>query len=271
MTSGERERLEQTRDQALRDLVDLERQVADGEIPAGVADRLRAGYEGTAATALARLDEAAALPPEPGAPTGRPASRGRWAAYGLALAGAVFAAVVLLPSYLGERQGGAVTGNEVFGSAAPGERDAAPRDLSAVTDEEMEQVLADNPEVVGMRLALAQRYLDGGDYLAATRHYLVVLDQEPRNVEALAHYGWLLLQIDEPRQALEYVDRALVQDPRQQEALWFRANIFLYGLSDPAAALTAIDALRQLPDLTPEVRAQADALAAEAEARQAQG
>lgn len=262
--TGERDRLEQERDQGLRDLVDLEQQVADGEIPPEVAAELRAGYERTVATALARLDEEDATPPASTPLTDRPSSRARWGAYALALVVAVFTAVVFLPIYVAERQGGAVTGNEVFTSGAPQQQDAAPRDLSTVSNEEMEQVIADNPEVVGMRLALAQRYSDAGDYLGATRHYLVVLDQEPRNVEALAHYGWVLLQLDEPQQALEYVDRALAQDPRQQEALWFKANIALYGLADPAAALTALDQLRQLPDLTPEVRAQADALAAEA-------
>lgn len=267
--TGERERLEQERDQALRDLVDLERQVDEGEIPPEVAAELRAGYERTAATALAQLAEATPAGEGPDPATERPSSRARWATYALALAVAAFAAVVLLPTYLGERTpGGAVTGNEVFGSAgAPGGQAAAPRDLSTVTDEEMEQVIAENPEVVGMRLALAHRYLDGGDQLAAARHYLVALDQEPRNVEALAHYGWLLLQVDDPQPALEYVDRALQQDPRNQEALWFKANITLFGLSDPGATLTVLDRLRQLPDLAPEVRAQVDALAAEATAQ----
>ncbi|MBJ7451803.1 MAG: hypothetical protein JHC71_06915, partial [Blastococcus sp.] len=82
----DRSRLEQERDQALRDLLDLDRQVYDGELPADVAAGLRQTYERTAATALALL--AAPTPDGEGATsvTDRSSWRGRWAAYGVALA-----------------------------------------------------------------------------------------------------------------------------------------------------------------------------------------
>jgi len=266
-----RERLEQERDQALRDLVDLDRQVAGGELPLSVADELRAEYERTAAAALARLSEPASAPPQPEAVADSRSSHARRTAYALALGLAVFAAVVLLPDSVAERiAGGAVTGNEVFGTAAPG-GGTAPRDLSTVTNAELEDVVAQNPDVIDMRLALAHRYLDGADYLAAARHYLVALRQEPRNVEAQSHYGWVLMQAGEPAQALEYVDRSLAQDPRQMEALWFKANIALYGLSDPVTALAVLEQLRQRADLEPDVRTQVDGLVEVARAQVAGG
>jgi cytochrome c-type biogenesis protein CcmH/NrfG len=267
--TGERERLEQERDQALRDLVDLDRQVAVGELPDDVAAELRSRYERAAAATLAQLAETSE---ESALATDRSSARARWGAYALALAVAAFAAVVLLPTYLGERvAGGAVSGNEALGFPAPDEEQSAPRDPSTVTDEEMEAVIAENPGVVGMRLALAHRYLDAADYLAAARHYVVALDQEPRNVEAQAHYGWLLMQLDEPEQAAEYVDGALAQDPQHVEALWFRANIALYGLSDPATAITVLEQLQQRTDLEPEVRDQVEALLAAARGEGGQG
>ena len=271
--SVDRIRLEQERDQALRDLVDLERQVEAGELPADVAAGLRNRYERTAATALTRLSAVPLDEETAAAAADRTPWRTRWAAYGLALAVAAFAAVVLLPVYLGERPtGGAVSGNEALGSAAAGEAPGnAPRDLSTVTNEEMEDVVTENPDVVGMRLALAHRYLDDADYLAAARHYLVALDREPRNVEAQAHYGWLLMQLDEPEQGMEYVDGALAQDPRAEEALWFKANIALYGLSDPAGALAVLQLLQDEPELAPEVRTQVEALIAEARAQGGSG
>ncbi len=264
----DRTRLEQERDQALRDLVDLEEQVIEGEVPGELAERLRQQYERRAAKALALL-EAEADFPEPASPAQSRGTRARWAAYALAVAVALFAAVVLLPGYLGERPtGGAVTGNEALGSTVPdGGADTAPRDLSTVTNEEMEAVIADNPEVIDMRLALAQRYLDQGEYVDAARHLLVALDQEPRNVEAQAHYGWLLLQLDQPEQAMEYVDGALAQDPRSIEGLWFKANIAFFGLSDPTAATTVLEQLRQRPDLTREVRNQVETLTREIQSR----
>lgn len=267
--TGDRAQLEEQRDRALRDLVDLDRQVDAGELPDDVAAELRSRYERTAAAALAQLSEASE---EPAPATDRPSARARWGVYALALAVAAFAAVVLLPTYLGERMpGGAVTGNEVFGSTATGEEQAMPRDLSSVTNEEMEAVIADNPDVVDMRLALAHRYLDATDYLAAARHYLVALDQEPRNVDAQAHYGWLLMQLDEPEQAMESVEGALAQDPQHVEALWFQANIALYGLSDPATAITVLEGLQQRTDLEPEVRNQVDGLLAAARGEEGQG
>lgn len=264
--TGDRIRLEQDRDQALRDLVDLDRQVEDGELPADVAAGLRERYQRTAAEAFAQLEAAPAAGTGAEPAPDRGSWRGRWAAYGLALAVAVFAALVLLPVYLGERPtGGAVSGNEALGSPAPGEEQGnAPRDLSTVTNEEMEDVVNENPDVIDMRLALAHRYLDDADYLAAARHYIVALDQEPRSVEAQAHYGWLLMQLGEPEQAMEYVDGALVQNPRAEEALWFKANIALYGLSDPAGAVAALQQLLGVPDLAPEVRSQVESLMAEA-------
>lgn len=267
--TGDGAQLEEQRDRALRDLVDLDRQVDAGELPDDVAAELRSRYERSAAAALAQLSE---VSEEPAAATDRPSARPRWGAYALALAVAAFAAVVLLPTYLGERvTGGAVSGNEALGSTATGEEQAAPRDLSTVTNEEMEEVIAENPDVVDMRLALAHRYLDAADYLAAARHYLVALDKEPRNVEAQAHYGWLLMQLDEPEQAMESVDGALTQDPQHVEALWFKASIALYGLSDPAAAVTVLEQLQQRTDLEPGVRSQVDALLAAARGEGGQG
>lgn len=260
------QRLEQQRDQALRDLLDVDRQVTDGELPTDVADELRAGYERVAATAIAGLSAQRDEPSPPVGTAAQPRSRGRWLAYTLVAAAAAFAAVVLLPTYLGERQGGAVTGNEVFEAAPPGSSDgqASGRDLSTVTNEELEQVVNQNPDVIDMRLALAHRYLDDGAYVDAARHYLVALRQEPRDVEALSHYGWLMLQVGDPAPAKEYVDRALEQDPGYVEGLWFKANIALYGLDDPAGALTVLDQLQQRTDLSPIIRGQVDTLSGEA-------
>ena len=268
--SADTERLEQQRDQALRDLVDLDRQVAAGELPTDVADPLRAGYERAAAAAIAGLSEPMDEPSPPAA-AAEPRSRARWLAYALAAAAAVFAAAVLLPTYLGERQGGAVTGNEVFDAAPPDSPDgqASGRDLSTVTNEELERVVNQNPDVIDMRLALAHRYLDDGDYADAARHYLVAMGQEPGDVEALSHYGWLMLQVDDPAQAMDYVDRALTQDPGYVEGLWFKANIALYGLDDPAGAVSVLEQLQQRTDLSPTVREQVDALVGEA--RNAEG
>lgn len=163
--SSDLERTEQQRDQALRDIVDLERQVDEGEIPPVVALRLRGEYEAVAAAAIRRLESPAARRPR----TER--RRGPVVAYVVAAVVALFAVVVLLPDQLGERPaGGTVSGNEVFQQPS--------RDLSAVTDEEMEQVIAANPGVAGRRLALVRRYVAAGAYEKAVAHLQILLQRQ---------------------------------------------------------------------------------------------
>ncbi len=259
-------RLRQLADQAVRDIVEIDAQVAAGEISAEAARPMRQRYEILAGRALEALDAAAADGPDPEPRPRRPRA---WSlAYALTGIAALVAALILLPaSVLDRPPGGFVTGNEVV-QRADG---APPLDPAAtVSDQQLEQVVAANPDVIGMRLALADRYVAQGEYDRAMRHYLDALRREPGNAEALAHLGWLLLQIDQPQEALESVEQALAIDPSLHDALWFKANIQLYGLDDPTAALATLRELGRR-DLAPKVRAQVDRLAATAEQRRPGG
>lgn len=266
--SADRETLEHQRDQALADLVDLERQVADNEIPDDVAVQLRRRYEAAAASAIEVLDEI----PEPTAPETRRAPRrfrARVVAYLVAAAIAVIAAVVVLPQYVSNRpEGGFVTGNEAaqLPTAAPPASPApTPRDLSTVTDAEMEAVVTANPTVLGMRLALAGRYLDKGKYDKAAEHYGVALKQNPGNPEVQAGAGWVLFQLGQVDAALRFIDQALTIDPRSPDAQWYKANILLDGRKDPATALSLLRQLAQRDDLPADRQAQVRQLIPRAE------
>jgi tetratricopeptide (TPR) repeat protein len=249
-------RLRQLADQAVRDIVELDAQVAAGEIAEDAARPLRRRYESMAGRALEALDAESAEAPEPARPA-RARSLPWMMAYALAGVGLVVA-VVLLPNSVVERPaGGFVTGNEAVQGVAG--------DPSlGVSDEQLEQVVAANPEVVGMRLALADRYVAQGEYGRAMRHYLEALRREPDNAEGLAGLSWLLLQVGQPEEALNAVDEALAIDPSSERALWSKANVQLYGLNDPAAARATLQELGAR-DLTPEVRDQVDQLMAAAE------
>lgn len=273
----DRAALEQRRDQALRDIIDLDHQVAADELPATLAAGLRGRYESAAAqaiNAIAVVDSAAQVAPVEGPQTDQPSRqpRGSLAAYALAATSAVVAAMLLLPHYVADRPaGGFVTGNEVGQATRDttiGPGTGRTPDLATVSDTEMETMVAANPDAMDMRLALADRYLGEGEYGLAARHYAVALEQQPQNVRAQAHYGWFLLQLDQPQEAMRYVDQALAQDPADMEALWFKANISLYGLSDPAAALTVLAQLEQRADLTPAIREQVAGLAQIAQQQQ---
>ena len=233
--------LEERRDLALRDLAELEAQVRADEIDHAGAAALRARYEKDATAAiraLRRLDDASATETADGPPS----ERRRWVfavVTGLAVAGAVVAAVAL-PRFVGERPaGGFVTGNEATDGG---------RDLSQVTNEEMEQVVAANPDVVGMRLRLAHRYLDAGENRKAFEHYMAVLDREP-HPEAMSHLGWIVFQDGDIDLALELLDASRERAPDDPETLWFLANVHLYGRSDPDAALPLLEQLLERDDL----------------------
>ncbi|MDP8971095.1 MAG: cytochrome C biosynthesis protein [Actinomycetota bacterium] len=265
MSSG-REELVERRDQALRDLADLARQQADGEIDPGTAGRLRARYEAEAASTLEELTLVEAGSHQPEAPKPQQVSRPRWRRQ---LAGAlvgvvgVTAAGLLLPRYISDRPaGGFVTGNQVAGEGG--------RDLSSVTNDELEEVVAANPEVLGMRLALAQRYLVDRQYGKALDHYRVVLDREP-HPQALAAVGWILFQTsDEVDAAEQFVMESLAKAPGDRLALWFLANIRLYGTNDPDAAATVARQLLARDDLSAEEREAIQALLDQAKAAAAE-
>ncbi|TQM09881.1 tetratricopeptide repeat protein [Pseudonocardia kunmingensis] len=258
--TGRQAQLRQLADQAVRDIVELEAQVAAGEITEAGARPLRHRYETTAGRALQAVD---ALGPEgDAAAETRPRPRGWTLAYVMAGVVALMAAVVLLPTSVLQRPaGGFVTGNEAVQGVAP------PLDPSAaVTDEQLEQVVDANPEVVGMRLALADRYAGQGEYDRAVRHYLEALRREPRNVEGLAGLSWLLLQVGQPQEALTAANEALSIDPAHIRALWSKANIQLHGVDDPTGARATLQELARR-DLTPEDRTQVDQLSTVAEQR----
>jgi cytochrome c-type biogenesis protein CcmH len=191
---------------------------------------------------------------EPPAPPGR--SRRRF------LAGALAGLVALAATAFGVTRalvprpaGGYVTGIE---AAQASQAPAGGRDLSKVSDAELEAVVATNPEVLEMRLALAHRYFDRRDYRKALEHYKVVLDREP-DPEALAHLGWITyVTLQRADLAAELLERSLERRPGDPEALWFLGTVQLHGLKDAKAAAATLTRLRGLPGLTGDQRRQVD-------------
>lgn len=265
-------RLQRRRDQALRDLLELEGQVLAGEVAPAAADELRRRYERTAAESIALL----------AAGTARQGSRERGAdrrptwrlpLYGAGALAAIVALVVVLPPALQDRPaGGFVSGNEMLrptGTSSPARSaPTAGRDLSKVSDGEMEAVVDANPDVVGMRLALAQRYLDRGDFTKALPHYRRVLEAQPGNAVALASVGWVMLQLGDATSAARFADRAVAADATLPTGWWVQANIRLYARDDPAGALEALQRMQQLP-LQPQVKDQVATLMTQAQTRAA--
>lgn len=200
------------------ELADIDRQVLDGDIDEATADELRERYT-VELDALIRSRGSESLAIDTDAvSTGRLTKR---AVAGIVVVGvAVVAIAVFAVMSLTGSSGSGVEG--VAGDVLNGE---GARDLSTVTNEEMEAVIAANPDVVPMRLALARRYFEAGEFDKALDHYFEVLDRE-QHPEALANVGWMTYLSGYPDVAVGYVEAALERDPTFLTARWYLGNIY---------------------------------------------
>ncbi len=147
--------------------------------------------------------------------------------------------------------------------ATAGVVDAPPIDLENVTTEQLEAVVAANPDVIGMRLALAQVLMQEDDVQRAVFHFGQVLERE-RHPEALAWLGFISFQVNEAETAENYLVEALELQPNYPQAQWWLANVRYVGLGDAAGAIIPLEALLVIDDLPDDIRASAVALLAQA-------
>jgi cytochrome c-type biogenesis protein CcmH/NrfF len=192
------------------------------------------------------------------APTGpRPTrSRTRLVVGGVILV-AVFAGIVV------------VAGNSLQEgvASAAGVADIDRQDLSDVSNETMEAVIAanlDDPQIAGMRLALAERYFEVGDYRSAFPHYLAVAEDgsatSGQAVTALVRLGWMAYEGNgEVDTALNLVDEALAIEPESQVARYVRARIQWCGAGAADDAAAVFQSLLEDPALPDDTRAQIEA------------
>ena len=243
-----------------RDLAEVDDQVEAGELDETTADRLRRAYRSERGALEKQLD---AIEPLPVVSEGTVTPVGRSKTRSLVGAGVIGVGIVAIAlvavlslqerTPAGEATDGVVTEVLEGGGGA---------NLASVSLDEMEAVVAQNPDIPGMRIALADRYVEEGNYSKALEHYMVVLNLEPENPEALARVGWLTFLSGEPSLAAPFVERALVIDPDFPQAYWFLANIRM----EIGDALGAVEPLQRLLayELPVEIRAQAEALLEEA-------
>lgn len=169
----------------------------------------------------------------------------------LALAGALAVIVVVAGFFLQEREG-----------PNSGAANLAGEDLENVSNETMEAVIAanaDHPEVDGMRLALAERYYEGGDFRAAFPHYFAVAEStdatDPQAVTALVRLGWMAWEGNgEVTAALDLFDQALAIDGTSDTARYLKAQVLWCGAGEPEEAAGLIEDVLADPELATESR-----------------
>jgi cytochrome c-type biogenesis protein CcmH len=182
------------------------------------------------------------------------------------VAGGLGVATVALLVVLGAAERGRRVGDAAPPPTSAGQT-AAGRPLAEVSNDEMEAVIAQNPTVIGMRLALVERYLRDGDVDDAYRHTTVAIDLPATDQEyehALRLHGWVTALRGAPASGAEYLRAALTLSPDDRDAIWFLANVEWHGLGDADAATELLDRLLA-GEVSDDQRTQIEALVTDIE------
>ena len=244
MSDRRREQIDLLREE----LADIDRQLSDGDLDADTASKIRDRYE-TELADLEASDEADSIvtAADGDVPVAEP---GRKRLDQRALVGIGLVAIVLVViGVFAVRSLNTPTVVGADGIVGDVVRGGSEVDLSTISNEEMEVVVAENPNIVPMRLALARRYFEAGEFDKALDHYFEVLDRE-RNPEALANVGWMTYLSQRPDIAANYVEAALEIQPDFLAAQWFLGNIYvtLGRLGEAEALLLVVVASTDVPD-----------------------
>lgn len=261
----DRKQLEGRLEVAQRDLSELAEQVEAGEIDAATAETLRSNYQAEVDAVEAQL----ATLPEPGQkpvaetetpPAGMQSRSTRRAVVGSVLVIAALSVAIFLAA--GEIDSGPdTTAGE---SAAPGGLTVDP---DSISNEQLEEVVAQNPTINAMRMALADRYFSEDNYAKALDHYLTIAENNPTPAEegrALTRIGWMAYTTGQPQAAEQYLQTSLTVDPTNPETKLFLGFVLLYGLEDADRALPWLEEVAEFPDLPPTILSQVETAIAEA-------
>lgn len=252
---GEHREVEIRLAQVESDLAGLATQVAGGEIDPEAARHLREAYQ--AELEEARADLSAAK--EPAAPPRSP----RRVALGAALIlGSLVLVVVAAGAFLVDRPAA---------SSGVAGLDGDPADFSNETLAAVIAANVDHPQIDGMRMALAERYFEEGDYQAAFPYYLDVASSElaspTQAATALTRLGWMTYDGNgEVETALDLLAEAQILAPDDPFPLYLEGVITWCGQDRPDAAAVAFRQVleRDIGDEAVRAEVEADLAAVEA-------
>ncbi len=183
-------------------------------------------------------------------PEGR--TRTRSLTGGMILVGAFAVAVITAGFFLQDRDG-----------SAAGVANLEGQDLSEVSNETMEAVVSanlDNPQINGMRLALAERYYEIGDYRSAFPHYIAIaestLASDSEAVTALVRLGWMAWEGNgEVEAAIGLFDQALLIEAGSTTAMYLKGQVLWCGAGDNVAAAAIFSEVLTAPGLSDDSQA----------------
>jgi cytochrome c-type biogenesis protein CcmH/NrfG len=253
------------RRELLRQLRDLDDDLAVGKLTQDDHARLRDPVEREAAAVLGRKAQRPAgstavvtAGPRPRSPAsgprqvrGKGAGPGRWRRRTVtlvALAGVAAGIAVLLVGAASSRHTGqTITGNSVPGAVSAaggpgssasaseaGRKSPTPQQLAAVAAAEAQ--VKQHPKDVSAHLTLAEAYAAAGAGQLAAVEYLAVTRLDPANAEANTSLALLAFEVGRATQGEAMIDWVLAANPDYPEALYVRGLINLMGLRRPKAA-----------------------------------
>lgn len=224
---AERAEMERRLRHVKTDLAELSTQVATGEVPAEAASHLRHAYQEELAETEKAIQTSTALPASP-----LPRSRRR-VVLGVVVVMASLAAVVgAAGAFLVDRP------QAVSGVAG------LDGDPAGYSNETLAAVIAaniDHPQIDGMRLALAERHFETGDYQTAFPYYLDVASSDNASdtqaATALTRLGWMAYEGNgEVATALELLSEARLLSPDDPFPVYLTGIVTWCGEGDGATA-----------------------------------
>jgi tetratricopeptide (TPR) repeat protein len=249
-TQEQRARLTERRDLISRDIQELSVQVDAGEIDASTAAELRGRYVKDLAEVEAQLAELPREEPKAKpAPEEKSAAPQGWSPKRVLTGGVILVAAFTVILVL---------------AVSAANNSSSPTTTSALAADDtlaqLEAAVAANPDVVTMRLALADQYLSTNNFTQAMTQYQTVIESpdvtDSQSSHALSMLGYLSYATGQPDAALDYEDQALEVDAGNLEATLIKGITYLYGLDDAASALPLLQEVMADPELPDDMRAQ---------------
>ena len=129
--------------------------------------------------------------------------------------------------------------------------------LEDVTNEEMEAVILENPNIFPMRVALANRYFDEVDYSNALPHYMYVAensDESEIKSFALAQIAWMVFESGNTEVATNYLNESLNINKNSLIAKSYLGIIYLQDASTKNEGLELLENILSSNKLSKEDR-----------------
>ena len=127
--------------------------------------------------------------------------------------------------------------------------------LDEVSNQEMEKVIELNPDIMPMRIALANRYFEAFDYSSALPHFMYVAENS-NDIDlkslSLSQIGWMVYESGDINTSLNYINEALRISPKSLLAETYKGIILIQQIDTRDEGILILNSLRNNPSLSEE-------------------